>query len=122
VQPCLRDVWHDHLLFVDERLTGLVDYGAVREDHVATDLARMLGSLVGDDQVGWQQGLRAYRRVRALSDHEEQLTHVLDRTGTVLGLVNWLRWLYHENRTYQDLPAVTRRMETLLNRLESGVI
>src|SRR5262249_42064317 len=45
IQPCLCDVWHDHLLFSGDELTGLVDYGSIKTDHVAADLARMLGSL-----------------------------------------------------------------------------
>lgn len=118
VQPCLCDLWHDHLLFVEDRLTGLVDYGAVKVDHVAVDLARMLGSLVGDDPAGWEQGLRAYRRVRPLDEQEEQLARVLDRTGTILGVVNWLRWLFHEGRAYEDLSAVASRLESLLERIE----
>jgi Ser/Thr protein kinase RdoA (MazF antagonist) len=118
VQPCLCDLWHDHLLFNGTRLSGLVDYGAVKADHVAVDLARMLGSLVGDDPEGWERGLRAYRRVRQLDDREEQFARVLDRTGTVLGVTNWLRWLYHEGRPYEDLPAVARRLENLLKRID----
>jgi homoserine kinase type II len=118
VQPCLCDLWHDHLLFDGDRLTGLIDYGAVKPDHVAVDLARMLGSLVGDDAQGWEFGLRAYGRVRPLSDDEAELAHVLDRTGTVLGVVNWLRWLYHERRAYDDLAAVAGRLEGLLARVE----
>ena len=119
VQPCLRDVWHDHLLFEGDRLTGLIDYGAVKADHVAVDLARMLGSIVGDDPEGWRRGLLAYRRIGGLNDNEEQLAHILDRTGTILGVVNWLRWLYHEQRPYEDISAVARRLESLLNRIES---
>lgn len=122
VQPCLRDPWHDNLLFEGDRLTGLVDYGTVRADHVAVDLARMLGSLVGDDAEGWQQGLRAYRRIRGLNDDEERLARVLDRTGTILGVVNWLRWLYHEQRPYEDIPAVARRLDSLIIRIESWTI
>ena len=119
VQPCLRDVWHDHLLFEGDRLTGLVDYGAVKADHVATDLARLLGSLVGDDPEGWERGLRAYRRVRGLTDNDERLARVLDRTSTILGVVNWLRWVYHEGRSYEDIEAVARRLENLINRIEN---
>jgi homoserine kinase type II len=119
VQPCLRDLWHDHLLFEGDRLTGLIDYGAVSGDHVGADLARMLGSLVGDDTGGWERGLRSYRRVRDLNEHDEQLAHVLDRSSTILGLVNWLRWLYHEGRSYEDLAAVARRLQALLERIES---
>jgi homoserine kinase type II len=119
VQPCLCDPWHDNLLFDGERLTGLVDYGAVKADHVAVDLSRMLGSLAGDDPQGWERGLRAYRHVRGLDDNEEQLARILDRTGTILALVNWLRFLYLESRPYEDLPAVARRLESLLGRIES---
>src|SRR5262249_8929486 len=54
LQPCLCDVWHDHLLFEGDRLTGLVDYGAVKLDHVAVDLARLLGSLLDDDESSWR--------------------------------------------------------------------
>jgi Ser/Thr protein kinase RdoA (MazF antagonist) len=119
VQPCLCDPWHDNLLFEGDRLTGLVDYGTVKNDHVAVDVARLLGSLVGDDAEGWEHGLRAYRRIRSLSANEEQLAHVLDRTGAILGVVNWLRLLYYEHRPYEDLAAVARRLENLLNRIEN---
>jgi homoserine kinase type II len=118
MQPCLCDLWHDHLLFEGDRLTGLIDYGALKIDHVAVDLARMLGSLVGDDPHGWERGLQSYRRIRPLSDSEAQLARVLDRTGIVLGVVTWLRMLYHEKRAYEDHMAVARRLETLLNRID----
>ncbi len=119
VQPCLCDPWHDNLLFEGDRLTGLVDYGTVKNDHVAVDVSRMLGSLVGNDEEGWKRGLRAYRRVREFTDNEERLAHNLDRTGTVLGVVNWLRLLCFEGRPYEDLSAVARRLDDLLNRIES---
>jgi Ser/Thr protein kinase RdoA (MazF antagonist) len=119
VQPCLCDPWHDNLLFEGDRLTGLVDYGTVKNDHVAVDVARMLGSLVGDDMGGWERGLRAYRQVREFTANEEQLAYRLDRTGTILGVVNWLRLLYYEGRSYEDLSAVARRLDSLLNRIES---
>jgi Ser/Thr protein kinase RdoA (MazF antagonist) len=118
VQPCLCDVWHDHLLFEGEALTGLVDYGAVKPDHVSVDLARMLGSLVGDGEEAWSAGLAAYREVRPLSTEEEALARALDRTGVVLGLVNWLRWLYVEERPFADRAAVARRMGALVERVE----
>jgi Ser/Thr protein kinase RdoA (MazF antagonist) len=117
VQPCLRDVWPDHLLFEGDRLAGLVDYAAVELDGVATDLARMLGSLVEDDPAGWEAGLAAYRQVRVLSAEEEGLARVLDRAGAVLGLANWLRWLgAPEQRA--DQPGARGRIEDLLRRVE----
>jgi Ser/Thr protein kinase RdoA (MazF antagonist) len=118
VQPCLCDLWHAHVLFQGDAVTGLVDYGSVKSDHVAVDLARLLGSLVGDDRALQAAGMDAYRRVRCLSAEEEALVRVLDETGTVLGGVNWLRWLYHEGRHYADRDAVARRLAVLVVRME----
>ncbi len=118
IQPCVGDVWHDHLLFEGDRLTGLIDYGGAKVDHVAVDLARLLGSLVGDP-AAWEVGLRAYRGVRPLTPEEAELAAVLDRTGTVLAAANWLRWLYHERRAFEDSDAVARRLAALVTRMES---
>jgi homoserine kinase type II len=117
-QPCLCDVWHDHLLFMGDRLTGLIDYGAAKVDHVAVDLARMLGSLVKDDADAWRAALASYRRFAPLDADEEELAHALDETGTVLGVANWLRWLYEEKRPSPDPTAVARRFAELVERLE----
>jgi homoserine kinase type II len=119
LQPCLCDLWHDHLLFEGDRLTGLIDYGAVKIDHVAVDLARMLGSLVKGDPAGWRTGLLAYRRFAALNAEEEELARVLDETGTLIGVANWLRWLYEEKRPFADPSSVVRRLTELVDRLET---
>jgi Ser/Thr protein kinase RdoA (MazF antagonist) len=119
LQPCLGDVWHDHVLFSGAEVTGLVDYGSARMDHVAVDLARLLGSLIGKDTAAWTAGLQAYARIRPLREEEKALIAVLNETGTLLGLANWLRWLYHERRTCEDRSAVARRLGELLAGIES---
>jgi Ser/Thr protein kinase RdoA (MazF antagonist) len=116
LQPCLRDVWHDHLLFEGDRLTGLVDYAAVGIDSVAADLARMLGSLVADDEEGWRVGLGAYREVTALSIEEERLARRLDRAGVIVALANWLRWLEEPGRRVEE--GIASRVADLLARAE----
>jgi Ser/Thr protein kinase RdoA (MazF antagonist) len=117
VQPCLRDVWHDHLLFDGDRLTGLVDYAAVGPDSVAADLARMLGSLIGDDEDGWHVGLAAYREVAALSAEEERLARRLDRAGVIVALANWHRRIDEGEAAWGG--QVRRRVEDLLARVEA---
>ena len=118
LQPCLCDVWHDHLLFEGNVLTGLVDFGGVKIDHVSVDIARMLGSLVGDDVRMWASGLEAYRAIRLLSTQEEAMAHALDTTGTIIGLVNWLIWIYRDGKQIDDWASVGRRMAGLIQRLE----
>lgn len=119
LQPCLCDPWHAHLLFAGDRLTGLLDYGSVKVDRVAVDLARMLGSLVGSDPAAWQVGLQAYRRIAPLEADEEELAHALDETGIIVGVANWLCWLYEEKRRFPDRSAVARRFAELVERLET---
>jgi Ser/Thr protein kinase RdoA (MazF antagonist) len=117
LQPCLCDPWHDHVLFEGERVTGLIDYGAVKVDNVAVDLARLLGSLVPDDAERWQIGLEAYRRVRKLSLEEESLARVLDVTAVVLGVATWLRWLFEIKRDFGDPQAAIQRLGVLVKRM-----
>ncbi len=118
IQPCLCDIWHDHVLFEGDTVSGLIDYGSVKQDNVAVDLARLLGSLVGDDRAPRQAGLAAYEMIRPLSDHERRLVDVLDETGTLLGAANWLIWLYHEQKQYEDRAAVAKRLAALVRRID----
>jgi homoserine kinase type II len=122
LQPCLRDIWHDHVLFTGERVSGLIDFGALRHDSIAVDLARLLGSLVGDDAAGWQSGLDAYQAVRPLSRDQSVLIAALDTSGTLLSGINWLRWLYVQRRTFEDAVQIERRIRVILGRLENLVM
>jgi len=119
VQFCVCDVWHDHVLFSGDVITGLIDYDSAKPDNVAVDLARLLGSLVGDDADAFARGLAAYEEVRPLNADERRLVPLLDRTGVLIGITNWLRWLYFDGRVYDDRPAVARRLAALVTRAES---
>jgi Ser/Thr protein kinase RdoA (MazF antagonist) len=118
LQPCLCDVWHAHVLFTGEAVTGVVDYGSVKVDHVAVDLARLLGGLVEGDARRTAAGLTAYARLRALTPREEELVGILDETGTVLAAANWLRWLYRDGHRFDNRAAVAERLARLVARLE----
>jgi Ser/Thr protein kinase RdoA (MazF antagonist) len=118
LQPCLCDVWHDHVLFEGDVVTGLVDYGGVKTDHVAVDLARLLGSLVEDHSDLRAAGLEAYTRIRPLSLLEEELVSALDVTGVLVGLITWLKWLYFEDKRFDDRAAAARRLQALVERVE----
>lgn len=117
-QPCLCDIWHDHVLYTDDEVTGLVDYGAIKIDHVAVDLARLLGSLVGSDNAAWDTGLTAYRTIRPLSREEEALSRALDETGAVLAVATWLKWLYWDRQEFSDHDKVARHLARIVPRLE----
>jgi homoserine kinase type II len=133
LQPCLRDVWHDHVLFTGNRVTGLIDYGAMGIEGVAADAARLLGSLSeslpgvpssGENLLNLARGatisvgLAAYESVRPMSKQERALVEVFDRSGTLLGAMNWVEWLYRERRQFIDSPSVARRLSRVLDCLE----
>ncbi len=119
VQPCLCDVWHDHILFVGDAVSGIVDYGAMKVDHVAVDLARLLGDLVGEDDVRFERGLAAYREAGGLLDVPDAFVRLLDRTGIVCGIIYWMLRFHVEKRTFSDPRAAISRLEQLLSRGEA---
>lgn len=119
LQPCLRDVWHDHVLFTGSVVTGLIDPHAARTDSVATDLARLLGTLVGDDRNGWESGLAAYQEVRPLSPSELTLVELFDQSGVLLSGMNWLDWHVFQGRGFQNREAVLARLSFIAARFRN---
>jgi len=118
LQPCIRDIWCDHVLFDKNCVTGIVDFGAVRIESVAGDVARLLDSLAGDDLVAWQQGLAEYSRVRPLSAPELKLVDAFDESLVLLSGMNWLEWIFIYRRRFDDLAQVAARLRTVVGRLE----
>jgi len=118
-QIVIRDIWHDHVLFQDDQVSGVVDFGALAVDTVGADLARLLGSLCKDDREAWQQALAAYEQTRPLSVAERELALVLDRAAVILSGLNWLRWLLLEERQFPDRHSqIAARMQAITARLQ----
>ena len=117
LQPCIRDIWHDHVLFQGEVVSGIIDFGAMRAENVAADIARLLGSMVHDDLVSWHIGLTAYQCLRPLSDAEQLLVTAFDRTTVLMGGIQWLEWIYCQGRQFDDREAVIARLDDTTSRL-----
>jgi len=117
LQPCLRDVWHDHVLFSGDRVTGLIDANASRTENVATDLARLLGSFVEDDATVWQTAVNRYADCNALTETEVRLMRILDRSLVLLSGLTWIDRYYFRKRAFPDWNAVVDRLEQLSRRL-----
>lgn len=124
LQWCLRDVRHDQLLFVDEQVSGLLDFGAAAVDSVAGDVARLLGSLVhghptNRHPANWQAGLEAYTSVRPLSNQELSAIVAFDQGGLLCSATNWVRWLFVEGRSFPQIHALHDQLVWLRTRLQS---
>ncbi|GAB4156952.1 MAG: hypothetical protein Tsb009_34000 [Planctomycetaceae bacterium] len=119
LQPCLRDIWHDHVLYVDDQVTGLIDPSACRLENVTTDLARLLGSLVGDDREAWNFAVEVYAAINPLKENEWRLMRLLDRSTVLLSGVFWLNRWYFQPERILDREAVIARMKTIVARQEA---
>lgn len=122
LQWVIRDVWHDHVLFTEDKVTGVIDFGAAAVDSPAGDVARLLGSLIGDDEEGWRFGVEAYERERPLSPVELEAVRHFDASGTLLSAFNWVHWLFRDPTALGegvDCAAAHRRLERLVGRLRS---
>jgi homoserine kinase type II len=113
--PCLRDIWSEHVLFVDHEVSSFVDFGAMRIDSVAADIARLLGSVSNAGEEKWQAGLQAYQGVRRLDDEEQELAVALELANRTMSGMQWLNWILLEGRVFEDRQAVIRRLDELLS-------
>ncbi len=120
-QPCIRDIWHDHVLFEQDRVSGIVDFGAMRPATVAGDVARLLGSLVRDDQDKWAVGMSAYEQIRPLTDDERRLIPAWDWANVLLSGLQWVEWLFVDGRHFANMSAVENRMNEFLQRIKNHV-
>lgn len=118
LQPAIRDIHRDHVLFRGDEVTGLVDFGAMRIDTPLADVARLVGSLVADDAEARRLALDAYSEVRPLSEDDRGLIDLLDESGLAVAAVNWLTWLYLDRRDMGAAAPIVQRLDEILARLE----
>jgi Ser/Thr protein kinase RdoA (MazF antagonist) len=119
LQFCIGDVWSDHVLYQGDTVAGLIDFGSVRLDNVSADVARLLGSLAGDQAAGWQAGLESYQAVCPLEDVELLLVKAFDRSTVLMSGLNWIDWIYCQGRSFVPGDAIPRRLDEILRRLEN---
>ena len=127
LQPAIRDIHRDHVLFLGDEVSGIIDFGALRIDTPLADVARLLGSMAGNDAHLRETALDAYSGRRAaregeapaepLSPHERKLINVLDQTVLILSVFSWLRWLYMERRDMGPAEPIARRWDEITARL-----
>ena len=115
--PCLRDVRHDHVLFVADQVSGIVDYDAIRIDCVSTDLSRLLGSFLGGDRRKWLRAIEVYESHRPVTDIERALVFALDQANVALTGMQWLEWLCVRKISFENMAMVRQRLDAVVNRL-----
>ncbi|CAN5883823.1 hypothetical protein BH23PLA1_BH23PLA1_00640 [soil metagenome] len=117
LQPCLRDARPDHFLWIGDRLSGLVDFGAMGLECVSADIARLLSEWLGPEPLLRAEALAAYSANRLLEGEEARLIEVFERSAALLGGARWVRWHFVERRTFDDPEAEIVGLRRALNRL-----
>jgi Ser/Thr protein kinase RdoA (MazF antagonist) len=118
VQPCLRDARPEHFLFEGDRLSGLIDYGAMGHETVAADLARLMGEWLGDSALLCQEALTAYEQIRELDPLERTLIAPFEAAADILIAGHWISWHFIEQRTFDDPGVVRDGISRGLQRLQ----
>jgi homoserine kinase type II len=118
LQPCLRDARPEHFLFEGDRVTGLVDFGAMGVDCVAGDLARLMGEWLDKDLTARAEALAAYERIRPLDAGEAALVDAFASSSALLIGEHWIRWHYLEHRQFEDPSAVSQGIARGLANIE----
>lgn len=117
LQPAIRDIHHEHVLFTGDEVTGLIDFGALRIDTPLADVARLMGSLAGSHHDQQQAALNHYSELRPLTTEDRRIIHLLDDAGVILSAANWLTWLYIDRRDMGAPQPIARRLDEILQRL-----
>ena len=104
--------------FENDQLSGLVDFGAMGIESVATDLARLIGEWFDGEPNTRSEALTAYEQVRPLDPGEARLIPVFEATTALLIGERWARWHFVENRHFDDPEAVSKGLDRGLGRLE----
>ncbi|MBN9523838.1 2'-deoxycytidine 5'-triphosphate deaminase, partial [bacterium] len=114
LQPCLVDVWPEHVHFDGNRVAGLIDFGAVQDDHVGADLARLFAGFPGPDAL--PAALAAYRAGGGILAEPDAFVRLLAHTGVVCGAAAWVVRA-HTGLVPADPAAAAARLHHLLDRL-----
>ncbi len=117
LHPCLIDIRADNLLFTDDKLTGIVDFGAAAIDTPLVDLSRALGELVGPDPARRAAALAAYEQLVPSQPGDREMIQAFEVTGLIIAAVNWLEWLAEPSAVEWDSAKVSARLRKLAKRL-----
>ncbi|MEZ6093497.1 MAG: phosphotransferase [Pirellulaceae bacterium] len=109
LQPVVKDLRHEHILFTGDYVTGIVDFGAMAIDCVECDWARLLGSLRFGNISVWQLARELIQKNSLPIPIDWNLVKWLHRSSTLIAWTNWLEWMSDSSSGYAQLPHAWER-------------
>jgi len=119
--PILGDIWSDHVLFKNDKVSGIVDFGAMKIESPCLDIARLFGSYADYSSEALRRGVSYYGQFRKLNDLDLSLIELYDRGYVLLAGIQWLIWIELEQRKFCDNGAVRQRLQRLIQRCEPTI-
>ncbi len=114
----IGDTHHDHFLFEGDNLSGVVDFGAMKHDTVSIDLTRLIGRLRLVGAVTIEGALDCYGQHNPLVEIDSKCVEFLHRCNLLGGILNWLDWIFVQEKSFEDLQAVRNRLIPLVQSLQ----
>ena len=110
LQPVLRDLRAENVLYQDGRISGVIDWDAAGIDHPCLDVARLLRSWYPYDDAARLAAADCWAKLWQLSARDRQLLSVFDASIVLLNPVIWLKRLGDNPDLFQRLPAAKQRL------------
>lgn len=123
LQPCLRDARPEHFLFEGDRMSGLVDFGAMDIESVAADLARLAGEWLPlpDCRSLRTEGIKSYLELQHFTFDQIGIMAAFEAAADVLIAERWIRWQFLEHRLFDERRIVADGIGRGLERLRRFV-
>jgi Ser/Thr protein kinase RdoA (MazF antagonist) len=119
--PIIGDIWSDHVLFNNDEVSGIVDFGAMKLESPCLDIARLFGSYADYSSEALRRGISYYCEFRELNDLDLGLIELYDRGYVILAGIQWLIWIELEQRIFLDNESVRQRLHRLVRRCEPAI-
>lgn len=98
----MRDLWREHVLYHEETVVGIIDFGAARIDTPLLDLARFLGSVLLPDDFRWKMAMSLYNTAESLDSISYAQVRDIDFASTLVSGIHWLDWLASNQLSITD--------------------
>lgn len=120
VFPVHGDFWPENVLFQNEHLTAVLDFGNVGFDHPEVDLGRLLADVPGANRTLTDVAIAGYRSI-VPSELSIRLVELLAKSGRLGSLANWHLRLNAGSPDVWLLPTALPRIRWLVSAIRAEV-
>ncbi len=113
LQPVIRDLWKPHVLFTEERVTGIIDLNAMATDHMGLDVTRLFRSWYGADVERIREAINLFSVRQSLDVSNRRLLAAYDASTVLLSPVTWLRRRFSNVNSASVTQEVHQRLAEL---------